>query len=381
VALKGNVDKYAPVDIVGQINPLSGDRYTDLLLSFKNMELTTMTPYSGKFAGYTIKKGKLSLDLKYKLSENVLIGENKIVADQLTLGERVESPDATSLPVKLAIALLKDRHGKIDLDVPVRGDLNDPEFSVGPIVVQALVNVVTKIVTSPFALLGSLIGGGGEELSFVDFEVGSSALAKEEIEKLDKLAKALNERPALQLEIKAVAHKESDRAALAESALLDQLKQAKLKEMQAAGKQAPAQAKDVSLSDDDYARLITQAYEKRFGKHPSALLGMKVETSAKETQAPADAGQSAPASPAKPAQAQAADPQVVIAMAKKRLIEDMGIDDTRLRILAQERAKQIKGYLLEKGKIPEEQLFIVDVELGGSSDGDTVRANLSLSAS
>ncbi|MCD4804949.1 MAG: DUF748 domain-containing protein, partial [Desulfobacterales bacterium] len=168
VLLEGKVDKYAPVKIAGQINPLSEDVYTDLALFLKNIELSTFTPYSGKFAGYAINKGKLSLDLKYKLSENLLVGENEIFMDQFTFGERIDSPDATTLPVRLAVALLRDREGRIDIDLPVQGDLNDPEFSYGRIVVNALVNLITKIVSSPFDMLAGLIGGDGEGLSFVD---------------------------------------------------------------------------------------------------------------------------------------------------------------------------------------------------------------------
>jgi len=200
VSLSGKVDRYAPVKITGQINPLIPKAYVDMAMSFKNMELTPLTPYSGKFVGYTIEKGKLSLDLKYKLSENAIVGENVILLDQLTLGDRVESPDATSLPVKLAIALMRDTQGKIDIDLPVRGNLDDPEFSWGHLVIQALVNLVKKAVTAPFALLGSLVGGDGEELSFVEFEYGSDSLLPEQIQKLDKLAQALKERPALQQE-------------------------------------------------------------------------------------------------------------------------------------------------------------------------------------
>ncbi|MBE9582003.1 MAG: DUF748 domain-containing protein [Proteobacteria bacterium] len=351
VLLEGKVDKYAPVKISGQINPLSEDAYTDLALSFKNIELTTFAPYSGKFTGYAIKKGKLSLDLKYKLSENLLIGENEIFLDQFTLGERIDSPDATTLPVRLAIALLKNRQGRIDIDLPVRGNLNDPEFSYGRIVVRALVNLITKIVTSPFAALGRLVGGDGEELSFVEFEFGSAALGAEQIRKLDKLVKALYERPALRLEIKGAADTEYDRVALAEAELLSQLKRAKLEELGAAGLPVPARTEDISLSDDDYARLITQAYVDKFGEHPKTP----------------------PSEPPK------IEPGVLIATAKQRLIENMPVDETSLRHLAQERARQIKGHLIQKGEIPDERVFIVKVEIGRASNGDTIRTNLTLS--
>jgi hypothetical protein len=357
VLLEGKVNKYAPVKIAGQINPLSKDLYTDLALFLKNIELSTFTPYSGKFAGYAINKGKLSLDLKYKLSENLLVGENEIFMDQFTFGERIDSPDATTLPVRLAVALLRDREGRIDIDLPVQGDLNDPEFSYGRIVVNALVNLITKIVSSPFDMLAGLIGGDGEGLSFVDFEFGSAALGTEQIRKLEQLAKGLHERPALRLEIKGVADTEHDRVALAEAELLSQLKRAKLKELGAAELPVPARTEDILLSDDDHARLITQAYADRFGEHPSTLFEIEPETS----------------------EPPRIEPEVLIAGAKQRLIEKMAVDETSLRRLAQERARQIKDHLIRKGEIPNERVFMVEVKLDHASDADTIRTNLTLS--
>jgi len=357
VLLEGKVNKYAPVKIAGQINPLSEDVYTDLALFLKNIELSTFTPYSGKFAGYAINKGKLSLDLKYKLSENLLVGENEIFMDQFTFGERIDSPDATTLPVRLAVALLRDREGRIDIDLPVQGDLNDPEFSYGRIVVNALVNLITKIVSSPFDMLAGLVGGDGEGLSFVDFEFGRATLGTEQIRKLEQLAKGLHERPALRLEIKGVADTEHDRVALAEAELLGQLKRAKLEEPAAVELSLAARTKDISLSDDDYARLITQAYVDRFGEHPRTLFEIESETS----------------------EPPRIEPEVLIAAAKQRLIEKMPVDETSLRRLAQERAKQIKDHLIRKGEIPNERVFMVEVKLDHASDADTIRTNLILS--
>jgi flagellar motor protein MotB len=214
VLLEGEVNKYSPVKISGQINPLIKDKYADLAMSFKNFDLSSTSPYSGRFAGYTIEKGELSLDLKYQVSENVFTGENRITVEQLTLGERVESPDATKLPVSLAVALLKDANGNIKLDVPVEGDINDPHFDFGKVIAHTLSNTITKVVSSPFAALGSLVGGNGEELSYIEFEFGSATLGPEQIEKLDKLAKALQERPGLRLEITGRADKENDRSVL-----------------------------------------------------------------------------------------------------------------------------------------------------------------------
>jgi hypothetical protein len=214
VLLEGEVNKYSPLKISGQINPLTKEKYGHLALAFKNFDLTTTSPYAGKFAGYRVEKGKLSLDLTYKVIENTFSGKNEIFVEQLTLGERVESPDATKLPVGLAVALLKNSNGNIELNVPVEGDLNDPHFDYGKVVLNAMSKIITNIVRSPFAALGSLVGGSGEELSYIEFEFGSATLRPEQLEKLDKLAKALQERPALKLEITGTADKENDRSAL-----------------------------------------------------------------------------------------------------------------------------------------------------------------------
>jgi outer membrane protein OmpA-like peptidoglycan-associated protein len=275
VLLEGEVNKYSPVKISGQINPLSEEKYADLVMSFKNFDLTTTSPYSGKFAGYRIEKGKLSLNLKYKVSGDDFSGENEIVVEQLTLGERVESPDATELPVSLAVALLKDSNGNIELDVPVEGDLNDPHFDYGKVVSDAVSKIITNIVSSPFAALGSLVGGSGGELSHIEFEFGSATLRPEQIEKLDKLAKALQERPGLRLEITGRADKEDDRSVLTE-------------------------------------------------------------------------------------------------------IENKAVDDGRLRLLAQERSKQIKTHLVETGGIPSERISLTREQIIESSEGDYVRINLTL---
>ncbi len=166
VDLSGRVGKVASLKIAGTINPLSEDAFTDLTISLGGMDLTAQGPYSSKFVGYGLSKGKLSLDLKYKVSQKQLEAENKVVVDQLTFGEKVDSPDATSLPVMLAVALLKDRHGRIDIDLPIRGDLKDPDFKYGKAVLSVLLNLLTKIVASPFTLIGSLIPGGGDEEEF-----------------------------------------------------------------------------------------------------------------------------------------------------------------------------------------------------------------------
>ncbi len=360
VFLEGKVDKQAPVKITGQMNPLSPDVNVDLALSFKNMNLTRLSPYSGRFAGYLIEKGKMSVDLKYKVSGDTLVGENEIFLNQLTLGERVDSPDATSLPVGLAIALLKDRDGNIELDVPVSGNLKDPEFNIGGVVAKAVGQVIAKIVTSPFALLASLVGGGeGEELDFVEFDFGKATLETTQAEKLDKLAKALQKRPALTLEIEGAADKQSDRVALAEAELLNQLKVAKVEELRKGGKTVVPTVEEMTLSYDDYARLITQRYTETFGKDPRTIF----------------LGESKSAAEKRPA----IDQEVIISTAKQKLVEATAVDDSSLKQLAQERAVQIRDHLVQQGKIPADRLFLRGVEITEGSDQDTIRTNLKLS--
>ena len=217
VKLAGNVDRFAPVDITGRVNLLSASVFTDIALNFRNMELTTFNPYSGKYAGYNISKGKLTTELRYKVENRKLDAQHHIVLDQLEFGAATDSKDAVPLPVRLAVSLLKDRNGVIDLNLPVTGSLDDPQFRVGPIIWQAFVGLLTKIVTAPFALLGSLFSGG-EELAYVDFNAGSAVLPADQQEKIAKLSKALVERPQLKLDVPLQTLAAADDAALARAA-------------------------------------------------------------------------------------------------------------------------------------------------------------------
>jgi uncharacterized protein involved in outer membrane biogenesis len=222
IKLAGSVDRYAPVDITGTVNLLSAAVYTDIAMNFRNMELTTFNPYSGKYAGYNISKGKLTTELKYKVENRKLDAQHHIVLDQLEFGQATNSKDAVPLPVRLAVALLKDRNGVIDLNLPVTGSLDDPQFRIGPIIWQAFINLLTKIVEAPFALIGSLFGGG-EELAYVDFAPGSAMLTPAEQEKIGKLAKGLSERPELKLDIPLKTLSMADDAPLSEAAFNEAL--------------------------------------------------------------------------------------------------------------------------------------------------------------
>ncbi len=210
--LDGQVDDYGLARAVGQIDFLNPTDSMDLKVVFRNVEMTRLTPYSATFAGRKIASGKLSLDLQYKIHQRQLEGENQVTMNQLVLGDRVESPEAKNLPLDLAIAILQDSDGRIDLGLPVSGSLDDPQFSYGGIIWKAIVNVFTKIATAPFRALGALFGGG-EKFESIVFEAGNSHLTPPEREKLVQLAAALNKRPNLSIEIHGV-YAEADRVAL-----------------------------------------------------------------------------------------------------------------------------------------------------------------------
>jgi hypothetical protein len=198
--LEGKVDRYAPATIDGEMNLLSATLFTNIRVKFDGVDMTSVTPYSGRFAGYEIEKGKLSVDVTYKVENRALDAKQKFVIDQLQLGDKVESPDAVSLPLKLAVALLKDRNGVIDIDLPMSGSLDDPQFRLGPLIWKAFVGLLTKVATAPFALIGKLFGGG-PEINFVEFEPGAVLLEPSGQEKMATVRKALIERPALQVDV------------------------------------------------------------------------------------------------------------------------------------------------------------------------------------
>ncbi len=348
VDLAGRVDKVAPLKIIGTINPLSEEAFTDLVITFENMDLTTGGPYSGKYVGYNLSKGKLSFNLKYKISQKQLEAENSIVVDQLTFGEKTNSPDATSLPVPLAVALLQDRKGRIEIDLPIRGDLGDPDFKYGKVVLSTLLNLLTKIVASPFTLMGKLIpgGGDGEELQFIEFQPGSAAVASEETKKIEVLAKALEERPGLKLDITGTADPARDREALRANKLNEQLRAMRQRE------RGKASAKDEPLSIDDEQRLVTELYEQRRSQLASSA-------------PPQPAG-----APSKP---------LTVQEMKQQLAASLPVDEGELRILARQRAEQVRDQLIEGGKLAEERVFLQEIDPTVSGN-EKVRSRLAITA-
>lgn len=345
VELRGRIDNAAPVEIAGRVNPLGKDLLLDMKAAARDIELAPLSAYSVKYAGYGIQRGKLSVALNYHIENRKLSAENRIYLDQLTFGERVESPTATQLPVTLAVALLKDRNGVIDVNLPISGSLDDPQFSVGGILFQVIGNLVVKAVTSPFALLGSLVGSG-EELSFVEFAPGSAALAAGERHKLGNLAKALTERPNLRLEVTGRAAAEPDEPALKRAALDAKVRAQKFNELRRAGT-APASVEAVSVEAAEYERFLRRAYgAEKIPDKPRNFLGIAKEIPVPEMES------------------------LMLAHAK------IGADD--LQRLANGRAQAAKEWLMTEGKVPAERLFINAPVLAAPQKGKPTRVDFGL---
>ncbi|WP_428310727.1 DUF748 domain-containing protein [Hydrocarboniphaga sp.] len=333
IELAGKVDEFAPVLISGELTPSQFDRYSDLKLSFHNMDLVRFNPYSGRFAGYNIVKGKLSTELHYQIRDRELAAEHHVILDQLEFGDATGSKDAVPLPIKLAAALLKDRHGVIDLALPVRGSLDDPAFDIGAMVGKVLGNLLVKAVSAPFTALASLFGGNGEELAYVSFAAGSAELGEAERRKLDQLANALIERPELKLDIPLAALDSEDGAALARQQLLG------------------------PIAADADARQRLKALEQQHRQ----LLGADPDYSALSPEPNADDKLAART-----------------AFVEAALIPKLKPDAEQLKRLAIDRARQVQAAILAHGEIQPERLFLTARESASSgSDGD-VRMQLSL---
>jgi len=343
VDVKGKVDRYAPVTIKGSVNPFDPMAALDIATSFKRVELTTLTPYSGKFAGYRIRKGRLNLDLHYRITKGQLKADNKVVVEQLELGEKVDSPDAVSLPLKLAVALLKDVDGKISIELPVTGDLNNPQFSVMPIVWQTLRNLIVKAAAAPFKLIGGLVAGGGaQDLGTVSFAPGSSELSKDAEGALVKLAGALKERPALRLEIEGTAAQSSDGPLIAEQRLEREYQYNYYKILQRRGDKVPAQASLLEVPEGEKIPLLEGIYRTRLKTQPPA----EWKDLGKEERA---------------------------AKMREGVIQFWAGSDVLLRQLGQDRASSIKDYLVDKGQLADDRVYFIDASLGqAESDGRVI---------
>ena len=341
--LDGQVDRYAPVHIAGQLNLLAPTAYIDIEAFFRNIDLTSFNPYSTKFIGYQIAKGKLFIDTKYKVEDNRLEAMHKVKVDQLEFGEEIDSPDAIGLPIKLAVALLKDSKGVIDLELPVSGSVDDPQFRLGPIIWKAFMGLLTKIVTAPFALLGNLFGGG-EDLSYLDFGAGSTALDAAALDKVAALRKALAERPTLKLQIPWTALPAADAPAL---------EQSRWEATVSAAGGTPGEA--WKTDREDYLRRLKALYEQANGRKPELL------------------------KPPKPAEGEPrSDPvEFAIGQLEPGLRAAYAVGPAEIDALSQARAVAVRDVLLGEEGIAAERVFIARGEDAKAADGG-VRMTLAL---
>jgi flagellar motor protein MotB len=326
VSLKGNLGYGSPIDITGKINPLTKDLFTDIKVSFQNIELSPMTPYTNRYLGYPITKGKLTFNVSYRIDKRKLNSENKIIIDQLTFGEKVDSPDAIKAPVTLAVSLLTDRKGQINLDLPVEGSLDDPKFKIWSIVWQIIVNLITKAVTSPFALLSSLTGGG-EELSFIEFDYGSAIVSEENLKKINLISKALNDRPNIKLDIEGYVDAEKEKADLKKETLQHQIKARKIKETSAKDEQQ-ADLDIIKLTQQEYDKYLKQVYRAAKFDKPRNFLGMQKDIPSGEME--------------------------------KLMLANIEVTDSDLRQLAAKRAQNVRDLILQSGDIDAGRIFIVE---------------------
>ncbi|MEQ9462187.1 MAG: DUF748 domain-containing protein [Haliea sp.] len=311
VDLKGSVDGYAPVTLTGTASPLRSPPALDLELTFRGVDMSRLTPYSGTYAGYAIERGTLNATLGYRLEDTRLQGDNRIVINQLKLGDRVVSDKALDLPLRLGIALLTDSNGVIDLAVPVSGDVNNPQFSLGSVIAGAFTNLLTRAVTAPFSLLASLVGSS-EDLQTVDFAAGGSELDSHGQTKLRDLAAAMQQRPGLRLLVEGRIDPATDRARLQEQLL------------QAALRDQGLSAEDISARSEAWGAAIAERYAGLDGAH---ALG-----------------------------SEAAAPSL---LQQARILRDhWPVPDSALAALASDRAASCKRFLVTEGGVDPERIVV-----------------------
>lgn len=402
VDLKATVDGAGPVTITGQLDPLGAKKFVDLTVGVQNVDLLPLSPYSGKYAGYELARGQVNVDVKAKLDGKQLDASNVITLNQFTFGSAVASPDATKLPVRLGVALLKDTNGQIVIDVPMSGSIDDPNLRIGKVVLRVVGNLLTKVATSPFALLGSMFGGGGDELAFQEFVPGSSELQAAEIKKLETMVKALTNRPGLSVALEGGYDGPADAHALRQQKLAA-LVRSRIWEEQHALNPNIAPPGELEISPEAHAAMVKKFFDEKFP--PGTELGA-VPAQAPETVAgpggrekgfirrvvdvitfgvfadnndtPKPAKPATPAKAAMPAANAAATVQAGVPLEEMtaRLAETMPVDDNDLRALAAVRAQRVRDYFLNEGKVAADRLFLTQPKEAKENKGPRVFLSL-----
>lgn len=378
--LKASVDGVGPVTIVGKFDPLGKDIFADAKVEVHHVDLLPVSPYVGKYAGYELSRGQLNLAVQAKIADRKLDVSNVVTLDQFTFGAATKSPDATGLPVRLGVALLKDLDGKIVLDVPVQGSLDDPDFKIGKVVWRVIGNLLVKAASSPFSLLGSMFGGGGDELGYQDFAPGSAALTPGELPKLVTLTKALGARPALSLGIEGGFDTTADAYALKRTKLVTEVRQAIWEEKHAKTPNIPPPAL-LEIKPEEQAAMVKKLFDRKFPpgtqfgtplppppaieppppRPPEGIVKRVIdfvtlrrqreETEFKKAQQKVQTDYLQQLKEV----AAAGLPQDEM---EGRLAEAETITSDELRALADARAQTVRGYLIDEGKIAAERLFL-----------------------
>ncbi len=342
--LRGRAEGTASLEIVGKLNPLAKPLALDITGKVRDLELPALSPYSVKYSGYGIERGKLSVDVNYVVLPNgQLTAKNKLVLNQLSFGDKVAGSTA-SLPVKLAVALLADRNGVIDLELPISGSLNDPQFSLGPVIVKVILNVIVKAITAPFSLLASALGGGGEELSTVAFSAGSAALTPVAQTGLDKVAKALTDRPSLRLTVVGSSSLEVEKDGFKQEKLTALLRAEKRRAMVKEGASATA---TLSISPAERPALLKEVYKRVDMPKPRNAIGINRDLPGEDME--------------------------------KLLLAHIAVTEDAVRELAVQRGVAVRDYLASRS-LPLERLFLGAAKTVPPEAKWTPRAELQLAS-
>ncbi|MEO5658636.1 MAG: DUF748 domain-containing protein, partial [Polaromonas sp.] len=340
--LRGKAEGTASLEIVGKLNPLVKPLALDITGKVRDLELPPLSPYAIRYSGYGIERGKLSVDVNYVVQpDGQLTARNKLVLNQLSFGDKVAGASA-SLPVKLAVALLADRNGVIDLDLPISGSLNDPQFSLGPVIGKVILNVIAKAITAPFSLLARALGGGGEELGMVAFPVGSAELSSAAKAGLDKVAKALTDRPALRLTVVGTSSLDAERDGFKRERLGELVRAEKRRQQEKDSAKADAAS---ALNPAEYPALLKQAYKRADLPKPRNLIGLTKDQPVDEME--------------------------------KLLLAGIAVSDEAMHELAVQRGMAVKDYLAARN-LPSGRLFLGAAKAGPFEAKWTPRAELNL---
>jgi hypothetical protein len=342
LSLNATLNDHAPISLTGKMSPLRRPLASNLVFSLAHMDMTSLTPYTIKSLAYPVVQGKLNWNGNFVTEEYVLDAKNTFFVQQFELGEQVESPDAVSVPIKLGLALLQDGNGDLTLDVPVRGRLDDPQFRLGGVIFKAIIGIFSKIATAPFALIGSMFGGG-EDLSHLDYAPGQFQLDADGVKKLDTVVTALDKRPKLRVFVSGLVDPVTDRSTLENQAFMRRLKVQKYTD----DKDAFENVEEVTIPEGEYEEWLFEAYKETPGDKPRRF-GMVVKPSLEEME--------------------------------QAVRQEVSVQEDDLLELANQRARGVQQYLLETGKIAADRVFVTSPKLvEGADDQSGMRVELSLS--